>query len=405
MRVRFLIVGFLVGCGAFGLAPSVGAFVYWTSLNDNQTIGRATLAGSAADSNFITGARHPCGVAVDSTHLYWANSSGSRGGGPTPGATIGRSNLDGSGVNPSFIAGPYYPCGVAVDSAHVYWANSGVEGVFGQMTGTTIGRANLDGTAPNQSFITGANGPCGVAVDSGHVYWANRVGDSIGRANLDGTGANPNFITGADGPCGVAVDSGHVYWANANYSTASSGGYDGTTIGRANLDGTAPNQSFITTGPGNGPFGVAVDSRHLYWADFRTPYGLGRANLDGSAVDPNFIADKGNLTGVAVNADPATLFTLDATRIDPSRGMAILTITMVGPGKVAVSGKDVKRATEVAGKGKLTSTLVKIAVKPTAEAKRRLNEAGKLKVKVKIAYTPTGGSPETQQLKLTLKKR
>jgi hypothetical protein len=290
----------------------------------------------------------------------------------------------------------------------VYWANNGIEGTVGLMTGTTIGRANLDGTAPDQNFITGANGPCGVAVDSGHVYWANRVGNSIGRANLDGTGANANFITGANGPCGVAVDSGHVYWANSGYDpAASTGGYAGTTIGRANLDGTAPNQSFISgtgSGPtgGSGPFGVAVDSGHVYWANIRTPYSVGRADLDGSAIDPHFIDDEGNLTGVAVNSDPAKLLTVSDVKID-KRGTAVLTAELVGPGKVKVSGKNV--ATDSAVAGKLTSTLVKLTVKPDAAGKRILAKKGKLKVKLKIAYTPAGGSPETQQLKLTLKKR
>ena len=77
----------------------------------------------------------------------------------------------------------------------------------------------------------------------------------IGRANLDGTGVNQSFITGVSSPTGVAVDAGHVYWANVAADT----------IGRANLDGTGVNQSFIT-GAG-GPCGVAVDAGHIYWAN------------------------------------------------------------------------------------------------------------------------------------------
>jgi len=44
-------------------------------------------------------------------------------------------------------------------------------------------------------------------VDGGHVYWTNFTGGSIGRANLDGTGADQSFITGASSPGGVAVDA------------------------------------------------------------------------------------------------------------------------------------------------------------------------------------------------------
>ena len=122
--------------------------------------------------------------------------------------------------------------------------------------GGTIGRANLDGSGVNQSFITGAGGP-GVAVDGAprlldqrsaghdragqprrqrrqpelhhrrqrpdrgggrrrpHLLGQHAAPNTIGRANLDGTGVNQSFITGASSPHGVAVDGGHVYWANA----------------------------------------------------------------------------------------------------------------------------------------------------------------------------------------------
>ena len=69
-----------------------------------------------------------------------------------------------------------------------------------------------------------------------YIYWTGSNG--IGRANLDGTGANPSFIPEASSPYGVAVDSAHVYWANFETGTS--------TIGRANLDGTGANPSFIT---------------------------------------------------------------------------------------------------------------------------------------------------------------
>ena len=52
--------------------------------------------------------------------------------------------------------------------------------------------------------------PRGVAVDAGHVYWANFGLNTIGRANLDGTGIDQSFITGADFPFAVAVDVGDV---------------------------------------------------------------------------------------------------------------------------------------------------------------------------------------------------
>jgi hypothetical protein len=47
----------------------------------------------------------------------------------------------------------------------------------------------------------------GVTVDGTHIYWANASPSEIGRANLDGSGVNESFITGASSPLGVAVSS------------------------------------------------------------------------------------------------------------------------------------------------------------------------------------------------------
>jgi hypothetical protein len=43
-----------------------------------------------------------------------------------------------------------------------------------------------------------------------HLYWTNLGTNTIGRANVDGTGANQSFITGASGPKRPAVDSSYV---------------------------------------------------------------------------------------------------------------------------------------------------------------------------------------------------
>jgi Low-density lipoprotein receptor repeat class B len=109
------------------------------------------------------------------------------------------------------------------------------------------------------------------------VYWTENGLGTIGRANLDGTAANLTFISGLDKPQGVAVDSAHIYWVS---------GFG--TIGRANLDGTGASQSFIIGALG--AQAVAVDSAHIYWTN-SGPNGsrIGRANLDGTGVNPSFI--------------------------------------------------------------------------------------------------------------------
>jgi hypothetical protein len=106
-------------------------------------------------------------------------------------------------------------------------------------------------------LISGAKDPTGLVLDTRHLYWANDptggASATIGRSRLDGAQVHESFITGASEPFGVAVDSQHVYWAN----------YRRQTIGRAALNGSHPDQSFIVAGATeaageSSPMGIAV---------------------------------------------------------------------------------------------------------------------------------------------------
>jgi virginiamycin B lyase len=175
-----------------------GAHLYWSGWNpelDTRTIGRANLDGTNVDRAFITAWSSQ--VAVDPTHVYWADGDDA----------IGRANLDGSDVDPKFITGAHWAPGVAVNATHVYWSNQ-------YRRGGTIGRATLDGSGAEQRFIPvitdALNTPGTLAVDAEHLYWADGELGAIGRANLDGTGVNPRLVRD-EGACGVAVDSLHSF--------------------------------------------------------------------------------------------------------------------------------------------------------------------------------------------------
>src|SRR5262245_64011919 len=58
------------------------------------------------------------------------------------------------------------------------------------------------------------------------LYWANQDTSTIGRANLDGTGVDLSFITGVTNPQGVAVDDEHVFWVSQGEESRTSGGAD-----------------------------------------------------------------------------------------------------------------------------------------------------------------------------------
>lgn len=173
--------------------------VYWVQHTSLGGGGRAGLNGENPNSGFfgLHAEEYPSEVAVHSTDVFWSTFGLEAGTG-----SIGRA-IPGSVPDPFFIPpggvadNVGNAMGVAVNDTHIFWANA---------TGGSIGRATIGGSEPDKNFIRGADEPCGVAVDATHVYWANRSSGTIGRADLNGTGVDQSFISGAKHPCGVAVD-------------------------------------------------------------------------------------------------------------------------------------------------------------------------------------------------------
>jgi virginiamycin B lyase len=371
------------------IASRADAFVYWTELTREGDIGRANLDGNpgSVTPEFIEAGEfsEPCGSpAVDNAHIYWADGNFSENAG-----LIGRANLDGTGVDPDFIrlTGDSRPCGVAVTGTHFYWGNQ-----VPSAETDTIGRASLDGSGVNQAFIGGARRPSGVAVGGGRIYWSNFDGGSIGRANLSGTGVNQNFVFGSTlNAGGVAVDTAHLYWANEVTFPVHS-------IGRANLDQSAATNNFIPTP--DQPAGVAVDNAHVYWGN---PDAIGRANLNGTGVDQSFIAGAGP-AGVAVDALlPSSDFAFGKAKRNKKKGTAKLAVEQLDPpGLVEVVKTKKVKAAETRANGTGTVTL---PIMPARKSKQKLNDRGKAKVKTEVTYTPDGGAPNTQSKSLKLVKR
>jgi virginiamycin B lyase len=142
-----------------------------------------------------------------------------------------------------------------------------------------------------------------------YLYWANgwgasHAGTTIGRARLDGTGVEHSFVSGTGRrPCGVALDRKHIYWGEALGGKVGSPDKGGA-IGRANRDGSGVNATFIPT-PAHHGCGVAIAGSHIYWTSWAcrivpgrgcwwapsSPAAIVRANVDGTGVDDQFITD------------------------------------------------------------------------------------------------------------------
>ncbi len=272
-----LLLGLAFVATLAGLASHAQAAVYWAN---GSMIGGANLDGSnldpeyvgAFDSNEIVQA---CGVAVDATHMYWADRARNQ---------IGRANLDGTQPEFAFITGADGPCGVAVDGRHIFWANT---------EGNSIGRANLNGSDVHQQFVTGMTRPCGVAVRGSLLYWASPFEDAIGIGLADEVGPiDRDWVKGAVSACGVAVDEWHIYWGSFENS-----------IGRSDGNGENVEPSFIT-GLGR-PCGIAINGSHIYWTESAGSGGLGRARLDGSEIV--HLAPTRGACGLALDDQPFPL--------------------------------------------------------------------------------------------------
>jgi hypothetical protein len=103
---------------------------------------------------------------------------------------------------------------------------------------------------------------------------------------------------------------------------------------------------------------------------------------------------------------PTNTFTLGAVTRNQSKGTATLTATVPNPGELTGSGKGIKVASSaVISKSVTAPGEVRLTICAKGKKKATLNVTGKVKVKPKLTYTPTGGDPSTQSRRLKLKKR
>ncbi len=162
----------------------------------------------------------------------------------------------------------------------------------------------------------------GAASAHAYIYWAiggpgGSGGTTIGRADLDGSGVTHSFASGASNPAAITIDSNYIYWAN-----------DGTfSIGRVKLNGSDPQPNWIPN-LSDSAAGIAVDSSYIYWTDGEQY--VGRATLGGGDIDPTFIdvgADS-SPTGLAVDAGKLYVGTENQIRIVSTAGG---TISPLGP--------------------------------------------------------------------------
>jgi hypothetical protein len=99
-------------------------------------------------------------------------------------------------------------------------------------------------------------------------------------------------------------------------------------------------------------------------------------------------------------------FTFAGVTSNKKKGTATLNVNVPEPGELIGSGNGAKVAAAGATISKaVTPGTAQLLIKAKGKKKRKLHETGKVKLSVAVTYTPTGGKPNTQSIKVKLKKK
>jgi hypothetical protein len=123
---------------------------------------------------------------------------------------------------------------------------------------------------------------------------------------------------------------------------------------------------------------------------------------DGASGDFGTTTPIGWRVNISAVITPTNRFRLGSLARNKRKGCATLIVSVPNPGELALSGNGVKSggAMAVTAAGD-----VQLLVKAKGKKKRKLNRTGKVKLNLAVDYTPTGGDPASQSIKVKLKKK
>jgi DNA-binding beta-propeller fold protein YncE len=247
----------------------------------------------------------------------------------------------------------------------------------------------------------------------------NDGSDACSTACKDGAVAG----TGAIRAFSIEIDAaGNVYAidpTNNRLSMFSIGGQFQQAFGEGVLDGTEAFQVCLPTtteclagkkegkAPGavTGAFGVALDCRrgiyaveHFNELSAEPPVAFARVER---FADPNPLTCPPPVGEGPPPAGekPSNRFSFGRLALNRRKGTATLLIKVPGPGTLVLKGRGI-RTTRAAAK---RAGAVRLTIRPSGPAKRRLLKAAKATVRARITFTPQGGTPLTKQRPLTLR--
>jgi hypothetical protein len=217
--------------------------------------------------------------------------------------------------------------------------------------------------------------------------WSTNAGPSVGSLytlKLFRKLAEPNTyqVAGHDGPRTLTPSALNTFGASVPAQP-------GDLIGINDNDGSSVTNACLFPG-------LASDS-HIIRMDSLADGGVG-----------DFGVDLNSRINISAVFEPSNSFGFGKLKRNKRKGTAILSVEVPNPGSLVLGGKGVKGASAagaVISKIVGAAGTVQLVIKAKGKQARKLKKKGKVGLKAKITYTPTGGDPATQTKKLKRKRR
>lgn len=348
-------------------------------ISGNATTGSGDGGGLRANQN----------VTIESSTISGNNAADSDGGVDTSGDTVSISNSTISGNRSATDAGGL---GIQSSDGAQLVQNSTISGNTAGGLGGGVYAYSSAGNPERVRFvdttIAANTASQGGGIDSG--------GDGI-PLFLGGTIVGGNSAAGGAPDLGGAAEAafsliGDTSGSNLSQSGPNVLGANPQLLPLASNGGPTQTMSLGPTSPAidrGASFGLTADQRGV------------QRPIDFPAI-ANAVGGNGSDIG-ALELQPSNAFKLGKLKRNKKKGTAkqIVKVPLPAAGSVTIKGKGLKTKTrKVTGAKK-----VKLPVIPKGKSRSRENRSGKVKVKAKITYQPTGNALKTVKRKLKLLKR
>jgi streptogramin lyase len=268
------------------------------------------------------------------------------------------------------------------------------DGTLWATGGTQVIHFTTAGTSVAGSPYEVGGGPQGIAAGPApQIAYGNPTTDpqSIGRITPPGSPELTN-LGNVDAGFGMTFGNDGAYWF---------GQYNGNNLGRLTPEGGYTTLEGIPAVPNRGPRQITKGPGDTLWVTLDVPGDATNdavARVTGVSPEPSPEPPPNGVPG----PPPQNDFEFGKVEKNKKKGTATLTVIVPGAGDLKLAAnkkvKGAEKTAEAAGE-------VKLEVKPKGKAKEKLTPEGKAKVVAEVTFTPTGGTPNTEDKKLKLVRR